>query len=336
VSAAGDRQQAGSCSVLSASLAESAYGSAATAQAWVCLQQDGPWGAKAPTQSHLDPELGRWLDKAVDAAGGRLALLRTPGAHPDDHHAGRRQVLVAWCVPGEEWLLAGSVRSPDELRDLDLAALAEGDRDAVARSLPALALSDQPHLLVCTNGRRDVCCAVQGRPVAQGADAQRPARVWETSHTGGHRYAPTAVLLPSGQTLARVDAGQAVEALDAAARGELAAGLLGPVHDRGRSGLPAQQQAAESAVRAATGEVALAALTSAPAEPAGVPADGSAGVVAGGPADADTWGVTVAHRDGRSWRALVRRVVEDAERPESCAKGPVPLAHWTVELDPPD
>lgn len=318
MSSAGDRQQAGSCSVLSAELAESAYGSAAVARAWVCLQQDGPWGAKAPTESHLDPALGRWLDQAVDAAGGRLALLRVPGAHPDDRHAGRRQVLVASCVPGAEWLLAGAVRSPGDLRGLDLAALAQGDRDAVARSLPALSPSDEPHLLVCTNGRRDVCCAVRGRPVAIGADAARPARVWETSHTGGHRYAPTAVLLPSGQTLARVDAAQAVAALDAAGRGELAASLLGPVHDRGRSGLPARQQAAESAVRAATGEVVLDALRSA------------APVAAGD----DSWTVTVEHVDGRTWTARVSSVVADVVRPESCVNDAVPLAQYDVELAP--
>ncbi len=319
MSTAADRQQAGSCSVLSAGLGESAYGSAATARAWVCLQQDGPWGAKALTESHLDPELGRWLDEQVSAIDGRLALLRVPGAHPDDHHAGRRRVLVAWCVPGEEWLLAGSVTSPEQLRGLDLEALAVGDRDAVAGSLPGLRPSDQPHLLVCTNGRRDVCCAVRGRPVAAGAEAERPARVWETSHTGGHRYAPTAVLLPSGLTLARLDAGQAVRALDAAGRGELAAELLGPRHDRGRSGLAAQQQAAESAVRTATGEVELHAVTSAAAVPSG---------------DA-TWDVVVSHRDGRSWQVTVRRRTEDVERPESCVKGPVPLVQWAVELDPP-
>ena len=91
-------------------------------------------------------------------------------------------------------------------------------------ALPALVPSPEPALLVCTNARRDVCCAVRGRPVALQAAAERPGQVWECSHTGGHRFAPTAVLLPHGQTWARLSTAQAVSALDAAARGRGADG----------------------------------------------------------------------------------------------------------------
>ena len=59
-------------------------------------------------------------------------------------------------------------------------------------SLPTLEPTHQAHLLVCTNGTRDVCCATKGRPVAQGACKALPDRVWEVTHTSGHRFAPTA------------------------------------------------------------------------------------------------------------------------------------------------
>ncbi len=307
---------ADACSVLSALADESAYGSAASAGCWVGLEQAGPWGRQAATQSHLDPALGERLDRAVAAVGGRLALLRAPGAHADDHHAAARTVLVASCAPGHEWLLTGSVGSPADLERLDLVALAAGDRAAVVRSLPALSPTDEPHLLVCTNGRRDLCCAVRGRPVAQGVAAARPGRVWETSHTGGHRFAPTAVLLPSGVTLARLDVDLALQALDAAARHQLPSVLHGPVHDRGACGLPPAQRVAVSAVRAAADVPGLHDLT--PAEPA--------------PAGEATWRVDVRHRDGRSWTVSVTSGVRGPDRPESCLKPAVAQVGWTASV----
>lgn len=304
------------CSVLSAELAEPSYGSAATASTWLALEQPGPWGRQAVTQSHLESGLGDWLDAQLGAIGGRLALLRCPGPHADDHHGGRRRVLVASCVPGAEWLLTGSIDSPIVLRSLDFAALSAGDADAVAASVPGLEVSRDPQLLVCTNGRRDVCCAVRGRPVAVEVAAARPGRVWETSHTGGHRYAPTAVLLPSGVMLARLDPAMALEALDAAARGELPTRVHGPVHDRGRSALPAALQTAQSAVRAEIAETRLDVLTPAPATPQGE----------------GVWLVDVAHADGRAWQVTVCRSVVGPDRPESCIKAPVPQVAWTAVI----
>ena len=228
----------------------SAFGTASEARFWVAVEQSGPWGRDAMTQSHLDAELGAGLAGACQSAGGRLLLIRRPGQHADAHHRTSRRVLVATRLTGRPELLAGDVPDAAELLRLPFDALAGGDLDAVREALPALTPCAEPALLVCTNARRDVCCAVRGRPVALQAAAERPGQVWECSHTGGHRFAPTAVLLPHGQTWARLSTALAVTALDAAARGRLPAELLGPVHDRGRSPLPAPAQAAESFVRA--------------------------------------------------------------------------------------
>jgi hypothetical protein len=54
--------------------------------------------------------------------------------------------------------------------------------------------------LVCSHGRRDRCCGSEGTRLVQ-ALAPQPfttARLWRTSHTGGHRYAPTALTFPDG------------------------------------------------------------------------------------------------------------------------------------------
>lgn len=290
----------------------SAYGTAARAGFFVALEQPGPWGRDAATQSHLPADLGARLSSACSDRGGRLSLLRRPGRHADEHHGGGHTAYLAWSGR-DPWLLAATVEDPATVLSVDLDALARGDRDAVAASLPG-ATPSGPVLLVCTNGRRDVCCAVRGRPVAVEAAAARPGRVWEASHTGGHRFAPTGVLLPHGATLARLDTALATTVLDEADHGRLPIAALGPRHDRGRSGLEPDAQAAESHVRAEAGVTDLAALVT---EPLADEPLATARV-----ADEPVGRYAVRHRDGRSWVVEVHR--QDAGTlPESCAKLPV-------------
>jgi hypothetical protein len=288
----------------------SAYGTAAHATFFVALEQPGPWGRDAARQSHLGVALGGALSDACAARGGRLTLIRRAGAHPDSHRVGPHTAYLAWCGP-DPWLLEAALEEPATLLDVDLDALSRGDHDAVLATLPG-AQPAEPVLLVCTNGRRDVCCAVRGRPVALEAVTARPGRVWEASHTGGHRFAPTGVLLPHGATLARLDAGLCAQVLDAASRGELPAAVLGPWHDRGFSRLDAGGQAAEAHVRAEERITSLSALTtSVVAESVGTYA--------------------VSHRDGRRWTVVVEGTVGGALR-ESCGKAPVPLNSWSARI----
>ena len=99
-------------------------------------------------------------------------------------------------------------------------------------------------LLVCTHGRRDVCCGSLGTDL-HGLLAASPlpgdVRLARTSHTGGHRFAPTFILLPEGTAWAFADVGLAqtvlsrqggqagaAEAAEAADHYRGCAGLGGP------------------------------------------------------------------------------------------------------------
>ncbi len=122
----------------------------------------------------------------------------------------------------------------------------KGDEGALRAAVEALLAGEGApvagrELLVCTHGRRDVCCGSLGTEL-HGLLALSPlpedVRLARTSHTGGHRFAPTFILLPEGTAWAFADvelvlrvlsrrAGQA-EAAEAADHYRGCAGLAGP------------------------------------------------------------------------------------------------------------
>ena len=303
------------CSDGSLAADEPLAGTSPHAVAWVALEQNGPWGARAFSDSHLDPEIGRALEAAAERHDVRPSLVRRPGRHADSHtpHPARR-VLVAHTRPGATWLLEGTVDDPQALLATDWAALRAGDRQAVRRSLPTFLPSDRTHLLVCTNAKRDVCCAVKGRPVALGAAAAHPEQVWEVTHTSGHRFAPTAVLLPAGTLHGRLSVAAALELLRAGERG--ATVLAG---SRGRSTWPAPAQAAELAIREKHGVLGLDALD----------------VVSHEQTSERSWVTVFRHVDGRSWQVAVESRQSDVLRAESCGKGLKAMAWFTLVRERP-
>lgn len=296
----------GLCSALSALAGEPLAGSAADARGWVALEQPGAWGAKALKDSALDPAIGKALDSAASKHGLRPVLIRRPGraggaARTPDR---ARQVLVAHSRPGRSWLLAGAVSDPAAVLDIDWSAVESGDAAAVVASLPALAPEHDPHLLVCANGKRDACCAIVGRPVAAAAAEARPGQVWETTHLGGHRFAPTAVALPSGWTFGRLTSETAASTLD-----EVGAGVVDLGAARGRSVWPGPGQVAELAVRRQLDARGIDDVTTV------VRAD-------------DGWTVTLA--DGRRWQVTVERRATGTTRPESCGKKSAPVEPYVA------
>src|SRR5689334_25354628 len=92
------------CSTLSGFAGEPLAGTAATATAWLCLEQPGPWGRDALLESHLDPDLGAELHRRAAGTGVRILLIRRPGKHADDHQPATRRVYLASTQPGASWL----------------------------------------------------------------------------------------------------------------------------------------------------------------------------------------------------------------------------------------
>lgn len=284
------------CASVSRDLDEPISGTAATAKTWLLLEQPGPWGAHALTSSHLDPALGRALERAAKGTGVRIALIRRPGRHADCGTPSVRRVYASHTAPGNVWLHSAEVRDPRRLLDLDFAALGAGDHHSFGAALDGQPHTGDPLALVCTNGKRDRCCALLGRPLAAELSASGVEGVWEVTHLGGHRFSPTLLVLPYGYAYGRVGAHAVKEILHSVQDGRIVVEGC-----RGSSTWERPGQAAELAVRTAAGEYTADALSV-------VRMDGAA----------PRWEVTVAHVDGRHWRVVVAQSASLPPRAESC------------------
>src|SRR5690625_5234421 len=150
---------------------------------------------------------------------------------------------------------------------------------------------DKPVLLVCTHGKRDVCCAVKGRPLAaELSEHFGEGLVWEASHMKGHRFAAVSLLMSWAYSFGRLNAEAGKQLVEAALKKE----YFFP-GNRGNGQLPPRAQSAEQSVAQQLIDAA---------DPLHY------GHLTG--VDADTKGkypqhVQVTHADGRSWRVELKQ-----------------------------
>jgi len=213
------------CSQASVDTGEPLAGSATEAPRWLLVEVRGAWGRDPLADTDLPPGVRERLAEME----GRVTFVRRP-----DRRAGA--VVVDVRVDEE----GGSAR---RLELPALADVAELDLDRDAEPVGAA------FVLVCGHGRRDACCARLGRTAFDAlAPHVPPDRLWQSSHLGGHRFAPNVVILPAGIQLGRVPVGRAAELAAAVRERRILLDLY-----RGSVLHPPQVQAAEIAVRAANG-----------------------------------------------------------------------------------
>ena len=309
---------------------EALGGTAGRATAWLALEHVGQWGRDVLDGSALGEELSAALGEAVSQAGLKFLLIRQPGREgrvlhgaPDASGTPSHRVLYALCTPGEEKLYSFSVSTPAQLLELPL------DNPQELIQVTGAELMDSPAILVCTHSKRDRCCALRGRPIAAHlADVLPPGATWECSHTGGHRFAPVGIMLPTGYTYGRLSEPSAL-----AAYLSLAGRSIPSLHGlRGRSTDTPVEQAAEVAVRLKLEkkgeEVTSGGLVS---RETSVQEALEALRTAGINPSVDTSELSIenptmeaaltSHTDGRAWVAFFERATLEP-RPNSCGKGP--------------
>jgi Sucrase/ferredoxin-like len=271
------------CAVLAEAARAPLAGTAPVAPRWACLEHRGAW--PRDVAHHTDPAVVGFAARAA-AAGFRLQLIRRPCRRSEEStEAARVRLYLADTSPPGAHTTVVTVAGPDDLLDLPLPP--PGER------LPGRPVAE-PLLLVCTHGRRDRCCALDGRALVKALVEAGEPEVWECSHLSGHRFAPTALVLPTGYLYGRLDVATAVQARKAAELGEVETALC-----RGRSAFSPAGQVADLAVREATHIRCADALT-------------VEGTTVRGPRDA-------------AWQVAVRERVS-TPHPASCGAAALPVA----------
>ena len=210
------------CSMVTAALGEPSAGTATFAERFVLVELPSPW--PKPITSH---PIFEESDIATLKAPGVRVLAVGRADDPDGRHSVITYVRSQGHLGYEGFEV---LVDTEDLRETVLAE-ARGHADGTPPIGNAISGTD---LLICTQGTHDRCCGRFGTMLYVDVhDRFGPdVRVWRTSHTGGHRFAPTGISLPDGVNWSGLDAG----VLDAVmSRSGSAADLA--QHVRGRSAL---------------------------------------------------------------------------------------------------
>jgi len=165
-------------------------GSAGSYKGYLLIEWPLPWQRELSLDSLLAP-----VADFVRSCGVRLQGL-VPSSPSGPRH------VIAYT-----WPEGGGAR-------FERAELLVDPKDVVSAAIAVLGEPARPDeltdVLVCSHGSRDRCCGSLGTALAQELLADpRPlgedVRVWRTSHTGGHRFAATAIVLPQGTAWAFCD-----------------------------------------------------------------------------------------------------------------------------------
>ena len=214
------------CSDLCLASGEPMLGTATQVDVWVLLEYKPVWRAKAIEDNDLETATKDWIDRtvgAVEAKGGRarVQFIRQPEID---------SALTTLFVAESGTLRRFQGEGYGEIHHLDIHA---APMDEV----------HDPQYFVCTNGQRDLCCARYGLPVYAELRNLVGERAWQTTHVGGHRFAPNVLTLPQGAIYGRVFVDEVPEFTTKIENGELSTR-----HLRGRSAYPPEAQVAETLV----------------------------------------------------------------------------------------
>ena len=230
------------CSAHAASIGTDPGGTAISAGAIALVETPLPWPKPVFASGLLEG-----LKPMIELATGPTRVLATvpPDTANTDNtvppvgrtHSARVPVALHWRVGSGTRSARFEADGPDGLHRLfaHLAHHSPGDPVPEGAAFASVGCAENERaVLICTQGSHDVCCGSEGTRLAadfeavlrayQVADVNEPyagaptaggrVTVHRVSHTGGHRFAPTAMTLPDGRMWAGIEAGELATILD--------------------------------------------------------------------------------------------------------------------------
>lgn len=277
------------CADVCRSTDEPLYGTATRADVWLLLEYSGRWGRKALPESALPPAIKDRLityEEAHDTT--RVKFIKKAPPYESD----RIQFFIAVSNEAEPRLYRFDLDHYENLLSIDFDSVVAGDE-----AYDANRLYDALYL-TCTNGLRDACCARYGLDTFYAFEEAVGDAIWQSTHLGGHRFAPISLVLPYALHYGQIKPEEAAEVVRATQRGEVY-----PSRYRGRTTVEKPVQAAEHFLRAETGDNHIDAYELASMESV----------------DENMWQVALRARDGVLHTVRVEAVPFEQQVRKSCA-----------------
>lgn len=194
-----------SCALLAQQQGETLLGTAPATHTFVFLECPHPWAEKIGQSRGLPQALAAQMERWTAQFPGTRFFLFT-GEHPSSVRVSRRRIFIFEAPVGalqHYQAMQLAVPAPEYLGlalEHWFETRSRGNWPETAQPLAGR------HIFVCTHGRRDRCCGRYGQPFYRQARAlvsalglESTVNVWQVSHIGGHRFAPTLVDLPEGR-----------------------------------------------------------------------------------------------------------------------------------------
>lgn len=230
------------CSAHAAGIATDPGGTAISAGAIALIETPLPW-SKPVFASGLLEGFRPMMDFHV---GPTRVLAAVPSVAADSNdtapsgersQTGRIAVVLYWRAGAGAQSACFEADGPDGLRQLFAHLADQSPADPVPKGAAFASVGyaeNERAVLICTQGSHDVCCGSEGtrlaadfeavlrayraasvnEPYAGAPTAGGRVAVHRVSHTGGHRFAPTAMTLPDGRMWAGIEAGEVAAILD--------------------------------------------------------------------------------------------------------------------------
>lgn len=178
------------CSDSSRQSGEQIFSTALRTDVWFALEVPEVHGKKALEDSRtLSQAVKEHLTQVVDSIpNARLQLIKKGKEFSGEGI----KFFAAVCHEEEPNLYEFTLNHYEDLLNFDFSGVVAEKRTYWEYD------RTEPLYLVCTNTKRDACCARFGLSVYTDLVAQNAENVWQASHIGGHRFAATLVALPSG------------------------------------------------------------------------------------------------------------------------------------------
>jgi hypothetical protein len=229
------------CCMISRRRKEPMMGSVKQVTTWFLLQYEGAMGAHALEESDIPADVKEHLKGIVETTpNSRLLLVKSRSGGAGD----KLRFMIVNSLEIDPYYVEFELDGYGELKHLDLPDLSSG-----TENISGL-VRYEPFYLVCTNGRRDPCCAQNGLPAFNAFCEHAEVITWQSSHVGGHRFAANVLAFPQGIYYGRVLSDDVDRLINAGNSGQI---LIG--NYRGRACYPKIVQAAEAHLRSKTGKL---------------------------------------------------------------------------------